>query len=56
MVKYSGAAQATVRLREERDMLVFEIEDDGTGFDLLRLATEQACRAWPAGSLLSAVS
>jgi len=33
VAKYSGAAQANVRLHEESDSLVFEVEDDGTGFD-----------------------
>jgi signal transduction histidine kinase len=33
VAKYSGAAQATVRLHEESDSLIFEVEDDGTGFD-----------------------
>lgn len=33
VAKYSGASRATVRLREENDKLVFEVEDDGAGFD-----------------------
>ena len=32
--KYAQASQATIRLREHDDELRFEIEDDGTGFDV----------------------
>jgi signal transduction histidine kinase len=33
VAKYSEASNAAVRLREENDTLVFEVEDDGAGFD-----------------------
>ena len=33
VAKYSGASHAAVRLHEENDMLVFEVVDDGAGFD-----------------------
>lgn len=32
--KYAQASQATIRLREESGVLQFEIQDDGTGFDV----------------------
>jgi signal transduction histidine kinase len=31
--KYAGAKTATVRLRERDDLLEFEVEDDGAGFN-----------------------
>jgi signal transduction histidine kinase len=35
--KYAGeGARATVRLREDEDALVFEVSDDGQGFDMSR--------------------
>jgi signal transduction histidine kinase len=33
VAKYAGATQASVRLREEDHVLVFEVSDDGVGFD-----------------------
>jgi signal transduction histidine kinase len=33
VAKYAGATQASVRLREEDHALVFEVTDDGVGFD-----------------------
>jgi signal transduction histidine kinase len=33
VAKYAGATQASVRLREEDHALVFEVSDDGVGFD-----------------------
>jgi signal transduction histidine kinase len=33
IAKYAEASTTTVRLRERDDALVFEIEDDGAGFD-----------------------
>jgi signal transduction histidine kinase len=32
--KYAQASKATIRLREQDDVLRFEIEDDGTGFEV----------------------
>jgi signal transduction histidine kinase len=33
VAKYAGASRAEVRLREEDGTLVFEVEDDGAGFN-----------------------
>ncbi len=33
IAKYAGASQATIELRSSNEDLVFEISDDGTGFD-----------------------
>jgi signal transduction histidine kinase len=32
--KYAAATQATVRLQEDGDIVAFEVEDDGRGFDV----------------------
>jgi signal transduction histidine kinase len=36
--KYAGASSVVVRLREERDRLVFTVQDDGCGFDIATVA------------------
>ena len=49
VAKYAGASHAEVRLEASGDQLLFEVADDGAGFDPEPRATARACRAWPTG-------
>ena len=52
VAKYAEATSTVVTLAERDGWLVFEMQDDGRGFDLEH-ATGAVCRGWPTGSTRS---